>query len=97
MKHRNTLIAVVLLLAFGMVLAACGGAVPEAPAAEEPAAEAPAEEAAPMAGEGGKEAPMLAEMVAAGDLPPLEEHSGRAADHRALWRDRPVWRYMASL
>ncbi len=59
----------------GAVVVACGPAgepapetEPEAPAAE---AAAPAEEAMPM----GKyqEAPMLADMVAAGDLPPVDE------------------------
>ena len=66
----------VLLLVFALVLAACGGG-PE-PAAEEPAAAK--EEAAQESDEGAgdammsaKEAPQLAEMVAAGDLPPLEE------------------------
>jgi len=44
--------------------------VAEEPAAEEPAAEEPAEVEAPSAY---VEAPMLAERVAAGDLPPLEE------------------------
>ena len=62
----------VLLLALALVLSACGGG-PE-PAAEEPAA---AEEAAQESDEGaadamtsGNEAPQLAAMVAAGDLPP---------------------------
>ncbi|MCB0111791.1 MAG: hypothetical protein KDE53_37965, partial [Caldilineaceae bacterium] len=71
---RRMLIPIVLMLA--LVLSACTGA-PSAPAAEEPAAaDAPAaaesaESAAPEAS--AKEAPMLAEMVAAGELPPLEE------------------------
>ena len=66
----------VLLLVLALVLAACGGG-PE-PAVEEPAAAE--EEAAQESDEGAgdammsaKEAPQLAEMVAAGDLPPLEE------------------------
>lgn len=66
----------VLLLALALVLSACGGGAE--PAAEEPAAAE--EEAAQESDEGaddammsGKEAPQLAEMVAAGDLPPLEE------------------------
>ena len=66
----------VLLLTLALVLSACGGG-PE-PAAEEPAAAE--EEAAQDSDEGAgdammstKEAPQLAEMVAAGDLPPLEE------------------------
>ena len=66
----------VLLLALALVLSACGGG-PE-PAAEEPAAAE--EEAAQDSDEGaddammsGKEAPQLAEMVTAGELPPLEE------------------------
>jgi len=60
-----------LLVILVMLLAACGGApVAEAPAADAPAAEAPA--AAP-AGEVAMEAPMVAEAVAAGTLPTLEE------------------------
>lgn len=58
----------------GTVLAACGGA--GAPEAEMPA-EAPAveavEEAPAMASSQYNEAPMLAEMVASGDLPPVDE------------------------
>ncbi|HAJ37157.1 MAG TPA: ABC transporter substrate-binding protein [Chloroflexi bacterium] len=62
-----------LLVILMMLLAACGGGAPaaEAPAAEAPAAEAPA--AAAPAEAVAKEAPMLAEAVAAGTLPPLEE------------------------
>jgi len=61
----------------GTVVAACAPqaaptAAPAAPEGEEaPAAEAPAAEA--PATTGGKEAPMLAELVQAGALPPLEE------------------------
>jgi peptide/nickel transport system substrate-binding protein len=66
-----------LLVVVLMVLAACGGAPAAAPAAEEPAAEAPAAEApaaeAPAAEASAMEAPALAEMVAAGTLPPLAE------------------------
>lgn len=75
-----TLIAV---LTIGLLLVACGGAeVPapveeEAPAAEEPApeAEAPAEEEAVAEKPAGKynEAPMLAKLVEAGELPPVDE------------------------
>lgn len=55
-----------LLVILMMLLAACGGGAPaaEAPAAQAPAAEAPA--AAAPSGEVAKEAPMLAEAVAAG-------------------------------
>ncbi|MCL4833898.1 MAG: ABC transporter substrate-binding protein [Caldilineaceae bacterium] len=77
-----------LLIVIAVLLAACGprpelpSAAPAeqpvaaAPAAEAPAAAAPAaaQPAAPAAAEeSGKEAPMLAELVAAGKLPPLEE------------------------
>lgn len=67
---------VLLLTLLGGILAACGGAGP-APAAEEVAADADSGESA-TADSGddammGPEAPMLAEMVAAGTLPPLEE------------------------
>jgi peptide/nickel transport system substrate-binding protein len=70
-----------LLVAALFVLAACGAPRPELPSAapaEQPAAAAPAAaapavaEPAPAA-DSGKEAPMLAEMVAAGTLPPLED------------------------
>src|SRR5262245_57245663 len=80
---------VTLLVILSMLLAACGGAgggapAAEAPAAEAPAAEAPAEEEsaaeepaaeqeAPAAPSQYAEAPMLAEMVAAGELPPVDE------------------------
>lgn len=62
----------------GMVLAACGGAAAPAPAAEEAA---PAESSADSGGDAApagpptqfNEAPMLAELVAAGDLPSVDE------------------------
>jgi len=61
------------------LLAACGTPAAEGPAAAEPdssseeaADTAEGDAAAADAGDG-KEAPQLAEMVAAGDLPPLEE------------------------
>ncbi|MDE0183269.1 MAG: hypothetical protein OXL39_18100, partial [Caldilineaceae bacterium] len=59
----------------GTVLAACG-AGDAAPEAEAPMEEAPAEsaaEAAPDSGSMYNEAPRLAEMVANGDLPPVDE------------------------
>ncbi len=63
-----------LLVVMAMLLAACGGGAPAAPA-EAPAAEAPAAEqaAAAPSGEVAMEAPGVAEAVAAGTLPPLEE------------------------
>ena len=54
-----------------LALAACGG-LAELPAAEAPMAEEPAAEE-PMAESAYNESPMLAEMVAAGTLPPVEE------------------------
>ena len=68
----------VLLLALALVLSACGGgqqpAAEEEPApAEEAASAEDTEEAAGDAMMSAKEAPQLAEMVAAGDLPPLDE------------------------
>lgn len=60
--------------AAGAVLVACAGGEPAAPA--EAPADTTAEESAPAAMEsasGFKEAPMLAEMVANGDLPPVDE------------------------
>lgn len=73
---KGWLVLMVALLA--MALAACGAPAAEAPAAEAPAAEAPAAEApaaeAPAAADtSAKEAPILAELVAAGTLPPVEE------------------------
>ena len=76
-----------LMLIAVLVLTACGGAPAEEPVAEEPVAEEPAEEessAGIVAEEATPtvvvletsaygEAPMLADMVAAGDLPPVEE------------------------
>lgn len=63
-----------MLVVLMMVLAACGGAPAapaEAPAADAPVAEQPA--AAAPSGEVAMEAPVLAEAVAAGTLPALEE------------------------
>lgn len=70
------------IVSAGAVAAACGGGqapAPEAPAAEAPAAEVPKEAPAPAAEEAPavvskyKEAPMLAELVKAGKLPPVDE------------------------
>jgi len=58
-----------LVAVLAMALTACAGAAPAASDAEAPAVAAPAEAAAADT----MEAPMLAEMVAAGELPPLEE------------------------
>ncbi len=72
---RREFIRISAVTSAGAIAVACGpsGEPEEEPMAEEaPAAEAPAaEEAVPM----GKyqEAPMLADMVAAGDLPPVDE------------------------
>jgi peptide/nickel transport system substrate-binding protein len=84
-SFRTLALVGVLTLILALVLAACGAPAAPAPAAEEaapaaeeaaPAAEeaAPAaEEAAPVAEGKYKEAPMLTEMVAAGELPPVDE------------------------
>ena len=83
-----------LMLIAVLVLTACGGAPAEEPVAEEPVAEEPAEEessAGIVAEEATPtvvvletsaygEAPMLADMVAAGDLPPVEERLPVADD-----------------
>ncbi len=69
------------IVSAGAVAAACGGQAPapEAPAAEAPAVEAPKEAPTPAAEEAPavvskyKEAPMLAELVKAGKLPPVDE------------------------
>ncbi|MEA3338856.1 MAG: ABC transporter substrate-binding protein, partial [Chloroflexota bacterium] len=64
-----------LLVVLVMVLAACGGGATEVPATEEPAAPtavpAPDEPVAPDVST--NQAPMLQELVASGDLPPLAE------------------------
>ncbi len=57
-----------------LLMAACAQApAPSEPAPNEPAAAAPAAAEPAAATDVASEAPMLAEMVAAGDLPPLEE------------------------
>ena len=72
MRKNSMLLSLFVLLS--LVLVACAGAEEEAA----PAPEAADEEAAPAAAEDGSaegsgEAPMLAEMVAAGELPPVDE------------------------
>ncbi|MEZ4661103.1 MAG: ABC transporter substrate-binding protein [Caldilineaceae bacterium] len=61
----------------GAFVAACGGAGPaapaEAPAADAPAAAAPAADAPAAAPGQYNEAPMLADLVSAGSLPPVDE------------------------
>ena len=78
-KRKHVLLILSSLMVFSMILAACGPR-PELPAADAGAAteaEAPAEEAATDSSDAmmdsGMESPMLAEMVAAGELPPVEE------------------------
>jgi peptide/nickel transport system substrate-binding protein len=79
LSHR-AVVYPLLLAVLVALLAACGPTAPPpaAPAADEPAPAqeeaAPAEAEAPAAEVAeGNEAPMLAEMVAAGELPPLDE------------------------
>ena len=62
----------VLACTLALALAACGPAA-EMPAEEAPMAEEPAAEEEPMADGAYNESPMLAEMVAAGTLPPVDE------------------------
>lgn len=65
-----------LLTMLALLLAACGTPAAQEAASEEPAAaesEEAADEASAAMVEGGNEAPMLAEKVAAGELPPLDE------------------------
>lgn len=65
------------LAAAGAVIAACGSPATEAPATEAPATEKPAETKEPEKPEAPaskyQEAPMLAAMVEAGDIPPVDE------------------------
>lgn len=67
--RRYTILGLFVVLT--LLLAACAG-TPAAPPAEEAPAEAPAASGA-SSGETAMEAPALAEMVAAGTLPPLDE------------------------
>ena len=80
---QSGLFIISLLLTISLVLSACGGDRPDLPdtsgAASESTTEEQAEPAAEAAADEGdsagsaNEAPMLAEMVAAGEIPPLEE------------------------
>jgi peptide/nickel transport system substrate-binding protein len=87
-RHLATALAILLVLLFAVACGArpeLPDVTPEAPAVEEgaaeeaeaeatePAAEEEAVEASEPAAGNGLEAPMLAELVAAGELPPLEE------------------------
>ncbi len=64
-----------LLLVLALIISACGQVAAPAPDAAQPAAEATKEPVAeaPAPADSAKESPMLAERVAAGELPPLEE------------------------
>lgn len=88
-SSKRSLVVLTFLTVFALLIAACGGAPAAAPAAEEAAApaateapaaeEAPAQEAAAPAGDGQyHESPVLAEMVAAGTLPPVDERLPQA-------------------
>lgn len=78
---RKSYILLNLFIVMSLVLAACGGAAPvDAPAADDAMADSDSSESSDSSDSDGAmaemsegEAPMLAEMVAAGDLPPVEE------------------------
>jgi len=83
---KSTVIRMLLAIAAMILLAACGGApaappvadapAADAPATDAPAAEAPAADNAPAgvaSPRGYFEAPQLTELVASGDLPPVDE------------------------
>lgn len=70
MKKLMFLVSLVLISSF--VLSSCGPKPTEPPAAQAPATQAPATEATVEVA-GYNEAPMLADLVAAGTLPPVEE------------------------
>ncbi|MBS1253922.1 MAG: putative ABC transporter-binding protein [Anaerolineales bacterium] len=78
-SRKRSLLGVLLvgMLALLLVLSACAPAATPAPAEEEPAPAEPAEpepaEPEPVPESKYNEAPMLAEMVAAGELPPVDE------------------------
>jgi peptide/nickel transport system substrate-binding protein len=93
MKSTKFFLLLSLLVAVAMILAACGGQPAEEPMEEPMEEEAMEEEtgaivadeatSTPVVLEEGSafgEAPMLAEMVAAGDLPPVEERLPVADD-----------------
>lgn len=72
-NRRQFLVGSSLSLA-GIAIAACAPASAPAPAAEAPAEAAPASVAEPaVAGQQYNEAPMLADMVRSGELPPVDE------------------------
>ena len=95
MKKQKVVHLLSLLLVFTLVLSACAGGAPAAPAAEEPAAEAPAEEApaeeaaaeeAPAAEEASEEASAEAEATEA----PAEEEVASASEFDTsitIWAD----------
>lgn len=78
-SSRSTVPSAVVLLAlvFSLILTACGGPAEapetEPPATEVPATEPPAEEEPAEEESEYSEAPMLAEMVESGELPPVDE------------------------
>ena len=71
MKKLMFLISLVLISSF--VLSSCGPKPTEVPATQAPATQAPATQAPTVEVAAYKEAPMLADLVAAGTLPPVEE------------------------
>ena len=73
MKTKISLLLSIFVI-FGLVLTACGApAATEAPAEEPAATEPPGATQPPVTVSEFQEAPMLAELVASGDLPPVEE------------------------
>jgi peptide/nickel transport system substrate-binding protein len=106
MKTKLSLLFSLFVIA-SMILTACGGAATEAPATEAPApaTEAPATEAP----SGYQEAPMLAEKVAAGELPPVEERLPAEADimvvtpvdgigeYGGTWHETTWWQGMGNI
>ena len=71
MKKLMFLVSLVLIASF--VLTACGPTATPAPATQAPATQAPATQAPTVEVAAYTEAPMLADLVAAGTLPPVEE------------------------
>ena len=71
MKKLMFFISLVLISSF--VLSSCGPKPTEVPATQAPATQAPATQAPTVEVAAYKEAPMLADLVAAGTLPPVEE------------------------
>ena len=115
MKNKLSLLLSLMVIT-SVILTACGAPAATQPAATEPAATEPGGAIEPSTEEPGatqppvtvtefKEAPMLAEMVASGDLPPVEERLPVKEDimvvtpvdgigeYGGTWHEATWWQY----